>query len=132
MRAASDEATPSPGTVPVEGGLDDALSEKKTVALARHRQAEGPVQLSEKKTVPTARVRSETLKSAGGLPRRDAPPRDAPPTVKSDDPSFQPTKRTIPLHPNEDFQEELAELRKEFKERLAKARRDRESKKDDS
>ncbi len=86
-----------------------------------------------KKTVPALRPRSSarrprahTLKSASedGVssdPKATRPDRP----LRPGDDEFRPTKETLPLEQPGGLEEELAELRREFKERLAKARRDR-------
>jgi hypothetical protein len=44
---------------------------------------------------------------------------------------FTPTRQTIPLEPSQELKEDLEALRKEFKERLKKSRRERGQKDSD-
>lgn len=124
---AATEQRPLSETAPHPPTADPNLSYPTEPAAAG--QAALDHDFDAKKTMPAIRAsprrsRTHTLKSADGVnanakaTRPDRPPR---PT----DEEFRPTKETLPLDQSNGLEEELAELRREFKERLAKARRDR-------
>jgi len=110
-------------------GLDANQGDQAGVSLTGGPSADD---FDAKKTVPALRrpsvrrPRAHTLKSAAedGVssdPKATRPDRP----LQPGDEEFRPTKETLPLEQPGGLEEELAELRREFKERLAKARRDR-------
>jgi PPM family protein phosphatase len=132
----------SPGPAPQGGPSqgEEPPPKRTTQKMAATEPPSDPEDdISSKRTIPTTRPRNETLKSADpaagrstNSTRPDGGRRSRPahqPGSESPREGFQPTKRTLPLRPTDDFQDELAELRKEFKERLARARKEREDKK---
>ncbi|MEM6788804.1 MAG: cyclic nucleotide-binding domain-containing protein [Myxococcota bacterium] len=98
--------------------------------------ARGDDAFDARRTMPsipsTRRVRARTLKSAE--PRREDDRKGK--TTLPDglrrvaDEAFRPSHETLPLEQPEGLEEELADLRREFKERLAQARRDRKKRDD--
>jgi hypothetical protein len=83
------------------------------------------------RTVPDGQLRAVRDAAVDNATTAPMPVAERPEEPEQEDASFRPTKVTMPLQPDESLKRELESLREEFKERLEKARRERNRKDSD-